>query len=132
MKPFYIIGYLLIAVVLGSVSDGLNDDGLKVLGHSLEALEILLLISGAFLLKLSSRDWVPYLVTYISFRILGFDYLYNLTRGLPWSYLGSSSYWDLFFVKQYPGGILFARVIFGILGVSLPFKYMKESHSLYN
>jgi len=126
MRPYLIIIYLLISVIVGAVSDGLNDEGVKILGHALGSAEIVLLISGAFLFRLERRSWIPYLVAYVSFRILAFDYTYNITRGLDILYLGSSSVWDLFFSKQYPGGILFGRVIFAALGVGLTFNELRK------
>lgn len=126
MRAITIILYLILAVIVGGVSDGLNDTGVKILGHALGSLEIVLLISGAFLFRLERRSWIAYLVAYISFRILAFDYTYNITRGLDLLYLGSSSLWDLFFSKQYPGGVLFARIIFAGLGVGVTYNELKK------
>lgn len=126
MRAITIILYLLVTVLVGAVSDGLNDQGVKILGHALGTLEIGLLISGAFLFRLERREWIAYLVAYISFRIFAFDYTYNITRGLELFYMGSSSIWDLFFSKQYPGGILFARIIFAALGVGVTFKELRK------
>lgn len=126
MKAVYTILFLIFCVAVGAVSDGLNDDGAKRAGHVLGALEVGLLISGAFLFDLRRRDWVAFLVIYVCWRIVGFDYAYNLTRGLPILYLGESSFWDSFFSKQLPAGVTFARIIFLSLGVCLPFKYLKS------
>jgi hypothetical protein len=126
MRGVTIILYLLITVIVGAVSDGLNDQGVKILGHVLGSAEIVLLISGAFLFRLGRKAWIAYLVAYISFRIFAFDYSYNITRGLDILYMGSSSFWDLFFSKQYPGGLLFGRVIFAALGVGVTFNELRK------
>ncbi len=123
MKAFYIILYLIFCVAIGAVSDGLNDDGAKYAGHVLGAVEVGLLIAGAFLFDLRRRDGVAFIAIYIAWRIVGFDYAYNLTRGLPLGYLGESSFWDSFFAKQNPIGVTFARIIFLSLGITLPIKY---------
>lgn len=127
MRPYAIILYLLVSVIVGAVSDGLNDGGVKVLGHALGATEIVLLISGAFLFRLERRTWIWYIVAYVSFRILAFDYTYNITRGLDLLYLGDSSLWDRFFSKQYPIGLLFARLIFAFVGIGITFNELRKS-----
>jgi hypothetical protein len=126
MRYIAIILYLLFTVIVGAVSDGLNDEGVKILGHVLGSVEIVLLISGAFLFRLERKAWIAYLVAYTSFRIFAFDYSYNITRGLDILYMGSSSFWDLFFSKQYPGGLLFGRVLFAALGVGVTFKELRK------
>lgn len=122
MRPFLIIGYLIACVVIAATGDGLFDSGVKVWGHTLEAFEVLALISGPFIFKLKQRDWWAYVIALIAFRIAFFDYTYNLIRGLPWDFVGHTSWWDIIISKQYPHGLLFGRVIFLILGIALPIK----------
>ena len=124
MKPYLIISYLIVLVSLGAVADGLNDANIKIIGHALGAVEVggLLVCMGVFNLK--RTDILSLLVAYVCFRIVGFDYIYNLTVGLPMNYHGKSSLWDGFLLQFPHHGILFARVIFLAVGVSIPFKFM--------
>lgn len=122
MRKALIILFLIMMVIIAAISDGLFDEGLKIWGHSLEAIEILLLVSGPFLFKLKRRDWIPYLVSLIAFRVCFFDYTYNLVRHLPIFFVGNTSWWDIFLSKQPPHGLVFGRIIFLTLAVALPIK----------
>ena len=122
MRPYYIIGYLIATVLIAATGDALFDSGAKIWGHSLEAVEVLLLISGPFIFQFKRRDWWAYVITLVAFRIAFFDYTYNLVRGLPLTFIGHTSWWDIIISKQYPSGLLFGRIIFLILGVALPIK----------
>jgi len=126
MKGLYTILFCIAAVAVGAVSDGLNDDGAKYIGHLLGALEVGLLISGAFILDLKRRDWLAFFLTYVFWRMVGFDLIYNVTRSLPILYTGASSYWDAFLSKQLPQGIVFARVIIAGLAVGIPLKHIND------
>jgi len=126
MKAVWIILYLMAAVAIGAVSDGLNDEGIKTIGHALGALEIAMLLSGAFVFKFTRQHFIAFMAAYIAWRIVGFDYAYNLTRGLPLLYLGNSNWWDSFFSKQLPSGVVFARMIFLALAIAVPIKHLKN------
>ena len=124
MRPFLIIGYLIACVVIAAVGDGVFDDGAKGWGHILEAIETLMLVSGPFIFRLKRRQWLAYVIALVAFRIGFFDYTYNLVRGLPLAFVGSTSWWDMLIAKQYPHGLLFGRIIFLILACSLPFQHL--------
>ena len=120
MKKLLIILYLILCVAVGAVADGLFDDGLKVWGHALGAVEVALLFSFAFLFNLKRGDLLPLALAYIFFRIAGFDYIYNLTSDNPIFFNGSTSLWDNF-LSQFPThGITFAKSLFLITGVFIP------------
>lgn len=123
MKNLAIILYLIVCVAIGASADGLSISGGKLLAHSLEALEILMLLSAALLFKLVGwRQWLILIISYTLFRIVGFDYIHNLVAGLPWNYIGGTSRWDLFLASQPQHGIVFARVIFLIAAIFVPIK----------
>ena len=126
MKPYYIILYLITCITIGATADGLNLVGPKIWGHNFEAIEILLLISGALIFKLSGwRNWVALVLSYTFLRVAGFDYIHNLVIGESWDYLGTSSWWDKVLSRQVPGGLLFGRVIFLIAGISITIKELR-------
>ena len=124
MKPYLIITYLISVILLGSLSDALFDDGIKIWGHAIDAVETGLLISGAFLFSLSRRYWLSFFLSYVFIRVAGFDYMYNLFRGLPIEYVGGTGWWDIMLSSQEPGGIAFGKAIFLITGISIPIKYL--------
>ena len=125
MRPYLIILYLLVLVALGAAADALNNTGMGTIGHALGAVEVGGLLVGGLVLNLSRRDVFALLAAYVCFRIVGFDYTWNLVAGVPLGYHGESSLWDGF-LSQFPHhGILFARAIFLITGVSIPFKFMR-------
>ena len=124
MKPYLIILYLIGLVVLGAAADALNDTDMKTIGHALGAVEVVGLLIGGMLFNLTRRHVLAFIAAYVCFRIVGFDYTYNLVSGLPLGYHGTSCLWDGF-LSQFPHhGILFARAIFLAVGVSIPFKFM--------
>jgi hypothetical protein len=122
MRPYIIILYLISCVLVGAIGDGLWDEGMALTGHGLEALEVLLLVSGPFIFGLERRNCIPYLIALIAFRIALFDYTYNLVAGLPWDFVGHTSWWDIIISKYYPKGLIWGRAIFFILGVALPIR----------
>lgn len=123
-RPVAISLYHVGTVLAGSLGDAYNDSGNKPLGHTLKALEVAALISGPMLFKLSKREYAPYIATYVGWRVVGYDYLYNAARKLPLDYLGKSSNWDRFLSKQQPSGIVFARSIVLIATIHIPIRYL--------
>ena len=119
MKPYLIILYFIACITVGATADGLATD----LGHDLEAVEILLCLSGALIFK--PEKWWAYLISYVSFRIVGFDIIHNLVAGQAWDYIGSVGIWDKFFGHYPPSGLIWLRGIFLALGVSITTRYLK-------
>jgi hypothetical protein len=117
MKQLALILYLLAIVAVGAIGDALYDMD-KIWAHNFNAIEIGMLLAMPFLFK---YGWWA-IVAYISFRIFAFDYTYNLVRGLPLAYVGSTSWWDLLLVKQLPMGVAFAKILFLAFGVGLIYK----------
>jgi len=120
MKRLLIVLYLVTAVVVGAIADGLFDEGLKIWGHTLGAVEVCLLLSGAFVFDLRRRDWFAFAAAYVCLRIAGFDYVYNLVRGLPILEVGSTSAWDNVISLFPPHGLVFVRSIFLVVGIFIP------------
>jgi len=116
--------YHMATVCLGSLGDAYNDNGQKALGHTLKALEVTALISGPMLFKIGKGEYAPYIATYVGWRIVGYDYMYNAGAGLPWDYVGESSRWDRALKKIPPHGILFDRGIVLMATLSFPIKYL--------
>ena len=125
-KPYLIISYFITCIALAALSDAMLDFGRKVLAHSVEAGGLLILISGPFIFKLERRHWLAYVLAFAFWRVVGFDYLYNLFAGLPWDFHGSTSIWDRILSKQPEHGILFGRIVFLLAAISIPFRYLKD------
>ena len=120
-----VAGWQLASITLGAVGDGLMDSGEKEWGHALHAGEVLMLMSGPFLFQLDKRDYLPYVGGYVFLRFATFDYLYNATRGLPLSHVGTTSHYDKM-IQEFnapPSGWAFAKSISFIVGVSIPIKH---------
>lgn len=109
-------------VAIGAVGDGVYDNGNKQLGHALKAAEVGMLISGPFVLGLDKWDGIPYIASYAMIRFALFDGFYNASRGLPALNTGSTSYYDDVTSKVPPHGLVFAKSIMLIAGVSIPIK----------
>ena len=118
-KALAIIGT---SIILDAVGDGFNDSGSKVLGHSLNAASVGILVASPFILKIPRHKWGWYAATYVTMRIAIFDPLYNITRGLPIGYVGDSSLWDKSLQKQDPNWLLAGRGLCLVVSISIPLK----------
>jgi hypothetical protein len=126
-----IIGLLISAVIVAALADALNDSGRKNWGHPVEALEKVLLMGLGVLFVYGSlcRELVFInlglgILAYTFVRIALFDYAYNIFRGLPLDYHGTSCWWDRFLGKFPEGGILFSKIILFLVGISIIIKYL--------
>jgi hypothetical protein len=100
---------LLVLVVLDAVGDAFRLRKWNVLHHVFEVFHV----AGFFAIwALFSFDiiWVP---IYILCRIVVFDIVFNVVAGLPITYIGTNSLYDIFvtklggWVKQHPGHFAF-------------------------
>ena len=127
-RSIYIIIYLLLTIAIGAIGDGMAIDHATKLTHLFKAFEILLLISCGFVFKLTIRNLIALLVVYISLRIACFDPIHNIVAGLDILYVGTTSLWDKLISNWVPTGIVFARVIFLLLGIGVAFKELNNEH----
>ena len=108
------ISLIIGSIILAALADGLNDRGYKVIGHILEALEKpCLILAGLF-----SGTWLV-LIVYIGYRVFLFDYIRNIAAGDKLTYFGTTSLWDKFFRKYPWHGVLFAKILFLVLAITL-------------
>jgi len=121
-EPVKVLTLFSASIVLDAVGDGLNDSGQKTLGHSLQAMSTGLLLTSPIFLNMDKDNFWWYLVSYVSLRIGLFDYSYNLSRGLPMSYVGTSSISDKIQQEFNPGvgHLWFPKTIFFTLGIVIP------------
>ena len=82
------------ATVTEAIGDGLYDNGDKIQGKALQAISL----GSHFLyipaMRNSNASWLWVPVIEMCWRIILFDTVHNLTRGLPIGYIGNTSYWD--------------------------------------
>lgn len=108
------------SIVLDAVADATRDDGNKQLSHALEAASVGVLLASPFVVDYDKSKWGWYLTSYVSLRVAIFDPSYNLARGLPLNYNGTTSGWDKT-LSTMPGGFkTFGRSVFFIVGFSVP------------
>jgi len=117
-----IIGIIAGSVILEAIGDSKYDDGNKEIGKLYQAASVGILVASPFLLNIDKKKWGWYFASYISMRIALFDPIYNLTRGLPVNYIGSTSIWDAGMKKFNPplGAQLWGRSMFLIVAISIP------------
>jgi hypothetical protein len=120
------------SIILNAVGDGLNDDGKKQWGHACNAASIGLLLTSPFIIDYDKSKWGWYLASYVSLRISIFDPAYNVTRGLPVTYIGGTSLWDKTLSRMAPpDGFLTGRGVSLIFGISIPINELTPSRKLY-
>jgi len=120
-----VILYLIACVALGAIADATAHMNYLRWGVYTDLAEKLLIFSGPFLAGLSRRQWLAYTITYICMNIAFFDLIYNQVHSLPWDYVGSVKDWDILLSKFPTHGIMFTRVIFLTLGVSVSLRYLR-------
>jgi hypothetical protein len=119
----YLILLFITSITFNAIGDGKNNDNEKTIGHIFNAFSILVLLLIPSIIVWDRNPWVIYILSYAFLRAAIFDIAYNLTRGLPWNYIGSTSITDKLWVK-FGGQPTFVRIIFLIVGISLPLKYL--------
>lgn len=115
------------SVVANGIGDGLNDSGKKEWGHAMNAISISLLVVSPFIHNYNQDVWWKPLIKYSFIRIGFFDWTYNMTRQLPVTYIGTSSWWDQGMQKlNPPDGFAMGRIVFTTIGFAIPVTHMKE------
>jgi len=91
-------------------------------GHMLSAASVGVLLVRPFLSDMSRTDWGWYISSHILLRMGSFDHFYNAARGLPFNYIGSTSYWDRFWSNSPPAWKLGFQSLYFTVGVAIPIK----------
>ena len=113
------------SIILDAMADGLRDDGNKEWSHALEAGSIGLLLASPFIIDYDKSKWGWYVASYVTLRISLFDPTYNLTRGLGWNYVGTTSGWDKGLQKVPDHFMNFSRGVSFVIGISIPINELK-------
>jgi hypothetical protein len=115
------------SILLASIGDGLMDAGHKMIAHSAEALSVLALLIIPFVHEYKG-GWGWYIAAYICLRIGMFDMAYNIAAGLPITYHGTTSLWDMFVGLFNPPVIteIFGRVVFLFTGVMIAIQQIRK------
>jgi hypothetical protein len=121
-EPIKVISVYSGSIILNAVGDGLNDSGQKQWGHACNAASIGLLLTSPFIIDYDKSKWLWYLTSYVSLRIALFDYSYNMTRGLPFNYIGGTSLWDRVLKSSNPPNTYLGRGVFLTIGITIPIK----------
>lgn len=119
-EPVKVIALYTGSVLLNAAGDGLNDSGQKAYGHLCNAGSIGLLLMSPLMIDYNKSRWAWYLTTYVTLRISFFDYTYNMARGLPLDYIGTSNYWDRMLGNIPGGGVHIGRAGALIIGIAIP------------
>jgi len=114
-----VIGIYTASIILNGIGDGLNNSNRKTAGHVINALSIGMLVASPFLMDYDKKKWYWYFATYTSLRIGLFDWTYNMTRKLPFGYVGTTAPTDKFY-KILVLNPNIPRPIFLSLGIVIP------------
>ena len=109
--------FCILIILLKALADSQNDSGHKGLGHVLTGSWMFILLSMPYIIELPV--WSIQIIAFTLFMIAIFDLAYNIFRGLPISYIGTTPWWDQIIVKVPFGFMLFVRGICLIVGISL-------------
>ena len=108
------------SIILNGIGDGLNNSGHKTWGHACNAASIGILLTSPFIIHYDKDKWWIYLLDYGFLRYGLFDSSYNLTRGLPYNYIGTTAGTDIIFHKAPANFRTFSKGISMVMGISLP------------
>ena len=114
---------ILSLVILSALSDSLNFRGNKTAGHALRYIELPLLIAATMICGITG--WIElglFIVAYAFVRFALFSYIWNIVTGQHWTYVGVVDPVDRFLRKFPAHGILFARVVFLVVGIAITIK----------
>ena len=133
IRALIILFYLFATVIVGALGDGLNASGTQDWGHVANAIEVGVLLIAFYAIdedrQLTAREVFLMFGTYVCLRFAFFDYAYNIFAGNELTYLSHNNFWGrlwIEFLKAEPQGIVWARLVFLIVGVLLPLKYLKK------
>jgi len=124
-RSLLIILYFFVIIIIGAIADGLFDNGIKNISHFLHAIEIGLCLIFGIIFKITFRELIAFILSYLFIRLAIFDISYNITRGLDLFYIGSTSLYDNIFAKIPKDGIIFIKIWALILGVGISIKELK-------
>ena len=114
-----------VASSLGAYGDAIRDDG-NNFGWVLNGVEAGMFVSGKWVHDLKGFDeHAAYIASAAFGRASKFDISYNIHRGLPWHYTGTTKLWDKAWQELNPppqGKAWFYGWCF-VLEVSIPLKY---------
>jgi hypothetical protein len=102
-KALKVLGTAFAWSILNGIGDGLNDSGHKTAGHAVNALSYATLAAGTIWSEPERKDWLRYLTIAAGMRYVTFDASYNLTRDLPYNYIGTTAGSDRL-LKKVPAG----------------------------
>lgn len=119
------------SIILDAMADGYRDEGNKPLSHALEAASIGVLVASPFVIDYDKNKWGYYLSSYVTLRFALFDYSYNLTRGLPLNYKGSTSAYDDIMSKMPNGFTNYAKGVSFIIGFTIPINQLNTNSPKY-
>jgi len=115
--------------ILNGIGDGLNDNGHKGYGHAVNALSVATLVVGLIASEPDLREIIPYFVSVTGIRYASFDASYNLTRHLPYDYIGTTAPGDVFLAKV-PGNFrTFTKGITLITTIGFTFNTLNHKKS---
>jgi hypothetical protein len=117
-KALKVLGTMTVFSILNGIGDGLNDSNHKTAGHTVNALSYATLIGGTIWSEPERKDWLRYLVVGAGMRYVVFDASYNITRGLPLTYVGTTANIDKAMSKVPAGYRTFTKgiVLCGTVG----------------
>ena len=113
------------SIILNGIGDGLNNNNHKTLGHTCNALSIGTLVASPFLMTYDKKKWYGYILDYAFLRYSLFDASYNLSRGLPYDYIGTTAGTDIIFHKAPAGFRTFSKGVALTVGIFLPINNYK-------
>ncbi|MCU0379332.1 MAG: hypothetical protein MUC78_13845 [Bacteroidales bacterium] len=118
-----LLAFVVFWTFLEAFHEGLYDNGRKTISGVIEAaLNILLaIIVIAWFLGLNKFDLdIPFwkaVVGFVLMRYFLFDFVYNITRKLPLTYVGATKIYDRLLSKVDASYIIFTKVCSGIVSI---------------
>ena len=130
LVPWQITAVAVFAVATEAIGDGLYGQGKQdgnqnqmMFGKALQAVSLGSHFLYIPIMRNSDTHWLWIPAIEMGWRIVGFDPIYNITRGLPVGQIGNTSYWDkgLQAFSPPPGIQMFGRGMFMIATISITF-----------
>ena len=109
---YKVITMSMLQTVADATGDALMDTNRKEWGHVMQGATVALFVIEPALIKYDSwGDVTIKAVSLVGARLLLFNFTYNLVRGLPYGFIGTTSGYDKFITSQ-PDNFVWGKTVF--------------------
>jgi len=117
MKSFTLI-LILMTIALEAISEAMYDENIKLWSKVVQLGMI-----GAFFGLIYFKKWSWHIpAIYILIRLMFFGMIYNIVRGMPYNYVGTTDFYDIYIAKYVMTSFVWLFLLFLLIISILKYK----------